>query len=364
MTRHGILWALIVTTLFGESCMRNPDPVKPPEPLTPSRALAQWRNPELSGDVDSLKGLLEACPDLVNNADSSGTLLHYVARQNQEEVVEMLVSAGADIKALDSDGYSPLHSAAYFDSADAASVLLKHGAPVDRVKPYPKELQGVPGVKNGISALDIAAQNGCHRTAKVLLEAGAKLDVNPPEHSFPAIFHAVSGRYPIEKRFRLKRRPDHSRYDELITPPEPGNALVIDLLVEYGADLNGTLFDLTPLEYAVDCNAADTVRHLLKKYSGHFKLNENNNRGQPILFQAIMRRPRGRFSPDPSPDDTTRYNEIIQVLVEYGSDPNPLDGRLLSGTPFVNAYDCAASWGASEKTLSVINSKMKLIEQQ
>jgi len=58
------------------------------------------------------------------------TALHIAARDNREDIVEVLISRGADIAAQDDEGSTPLHYAAftYGKGVSAAISLLKHGA--------------------------------------------------------------------------------------------------------------------------------------------------------------------------------------------------------------------------------------------
>ena len=59
------------------------------------------------------------------------TVLHLAARYNcSAELVEILIEAGADVNAVNSDRYSPLHYASYENPA-VVPVLLEAGAKVN-----------------------------------------------------------------------------------------------------------------------------------------------------------------------------------------------------------------------------------------
>jgi ankyrin repeat protein len=63
------------------------------------------------------------------NADADGwTPLHWAADEGYVDVVELLITAGADVNARDNDGWTPLHVAAYKGHAAVAEVLLAVGA--------------------------------------------------------------------------------------------------------------------------------------------------------------------------------------------------------------------------------------------
>lgn len=87
----------------------------------------------------------------VNAADSDQkwTALHFAAREGREELVRLLLAAGADVDAVDVFGDTPLWRAVMNAGTDPGTmtVLLRHGAD--------------PGRKNraGISPLDLARES-------------------------------------------------------------------------------------------------------------------------------------------------------------------------------------------------------------
>jgi ankyrin repeat protein len=83
------------------------------------------------GDLNALRSLLDAHPELVNanthNAFGS-TPLHFAAYNKQPEVAEELIKRGADLNALNNDGMTPLHDAVTVGSRPVVQLLLRHGA--------------------------------------------------------------------------------------------------------------------------------------------------------------------------------------------------------------------------------------------
>jgi len=55
--------------------------------------------------------------------------LHYAA--DKPEIVALLMAAGADARSADAEGFTPLHAAAYLNSANSCELLLKAGAVID-----------------------------------------------------------------------------------------------------------------------------------------------------------------------------------------------------------------------------------------
>lgn len=77
-----------------------------------------------------LKSLLDKYPDLVNDVSTGGALpLHNcgMSQTNQQQTEELIIR-GADIEAVDSYGYTPLHRMASNNLAVGAKALLDWGA--------------------------------------------------------------------------------------------------------------------------------------------------------------------------------------------------------------------------------------------
>ena len=64
------------------------------------------------------------------NNQTGQTALHLPAKLNHVQVVEFLVSVGADINALDEDGNTPLHYAAISNHAEIAQLLIESDADI------------------------------------------------------------------------------------------------------------------------------------------------------------------------------------------------------------------------------------------
>ena len=61
----------------------------------------------------------------INAVDGSGNMmLHYAARQNNVELIEILLAEGADINAVNMMGQNSLQIAAEFGNNEAFKILL------------------------------------------------------------------------------------------------------------------------------------------------------------------------------------------------------------------------------------------------
>jgi ankyrin repeat protein len=84
------------------------------------------------GDTAKIKELLDTDRGLIQARDSDGsTPLHRAIWKGHQEVVSLLLSAGADVNAENTNdhwGTTPLHAAAHANQAAIAQMLIDHGA--------------------------------------------------------------------------------------------------------------------------------------------------------------------------------------------------------------------------------------------
>jgi ankyrin repeat protein len=89
--------------------------------------------------VEDIERLLRNEPDALKPGQRFGTLIVRAARHSAGTVVEKLIQLGASVNVRDeqataidqTQGYTPLHAAAFHGNEDAVRVLLKHGADVN-----------------------------------------------------------------------------------------------------------------------------------------------------------------------------------------------------------------------------------------
>ena len=118
----------------------------------------------LSGDLSSVRVLLEYKAD-VSCVDARGwTCLHCACDIGVSRIVESLLDAGADISAEDSMGRSALHVAASAGSELCAKSLLERGASTSAID------------SNGLLPLHSAASAGYSYICEALLHAGAHVN--------------------------------------------------------------------------------------------------------------------------------------------------------------------------------------------
>ena len=117
------------------------------------------------GDREAVKTLLKSAAD-VNAAQGDGmTALHWAAMNGDVELAQMLIFAGANVRATTRLGtYTPLYLASQQGHGKVIQALLKAGGDVKA------------GTPNGTMPLMVAAASGEVEAVRVLIEGGA--DVN------------------------------------------------------------------------------------------------------------------------------------------------------------------------------------------
>lgn len=127
------------------------------------------RNAVCCGDATSVKAMLEAGVSTKVTAEDAGgglcdTHLHDAANNGFKQVVQLLLDAGEDVNEADKHGMTALHFATRGGFIGASSVLIAAGANVDAVES-----------ECGMTPLHFAAKAGALSLIRLLLSEGAVL---------------------------------------------------------------------------------------------------------------------------------------------------------------------------------------------
>ncbi len=128
------------------------------------------------GRTEELERLLAADPSLLSTLSTDGwTPLHLAAFFGHLEAAKVLLSRGAAVEARSTNAMqnTPLHAAAAGRHAEIAKLLLGHGARADARQ------------HGGWTPMHAAAQNGDVEMAKTLVAAGADVRVRADNHQSP-----------------------------------------------------------------------------------------------------------------------------------------------------------------------------------
>jgi uncharacterized protein len=140
-----------------------------------------------AGDSDAVRSLLKQAAD-VNASQADGmTALHWAAMRNDGALAEMLLYAGANVKASTRiNSYTPLLLAAKNGNVEVMDPLIKAGADINGK------------TSNGTTALMFAAAAGNADAVNVLIDRGADVNAAEPIRGLTAVmFAAASDRAPI-----------------------------------------------------------------------------------------------------------------------------------------------------------------------
>ena len=128
------------------------------------------------GNKDIVAKLVEASPKSISSENAFGnTCLHLSTRAGSSDIVELLLSKGADVNQKNHRGSTSLHIACFLASPSSsnddddqylktATVLLNN----DKIDIDAKDI-------SGYTPLHIAAQRGCDDMVKLLIDNGASL---------------------------------------------------------------------------------------------------------------------------------------------------------------------------------------------
>jgi ankyrin repeat protein len=181
-----------------------------------------------------LSALLKAGADVESANDDGETALMTVARTGKVEAAKVLIKAGARVNAVETwRGQTALMWAASQRNPDMVRLLLESGADPNAVSALrnwartttaePRPQWRPPGAW---TALQFAAREGCAGCARELVKGGARLDTTSPEGITALLFAILNARFDVAK-----------------------------VLIEAGADVNiADKWGRAPLYSAIDYN--------------------------------------------------------------------------------------------------------------
>ncbi|MGY1730922.1 ankyrin repeat domain-containing protein [Geodermatophilus sp. SYSU D01045] len=228
------------------------------------------------GDAEAVRSAVTEAPRLLTGTveragDGGWTPLHLAVAQGREDVVRVLVDAGADLGARTESGRTPLHvavehapqlvpvltglgaavdaaAAAYLDDSGRLAAELDAGAPLT-------------DVAGGWDLLTLAAAGGAPGTLRLLLDRGADPDGGALAAA-AAVGRADLVRVLLDAGATVGRRDPDTGRTALHEAVEAGRGddapEVVRLLLAAGADVNATTSDGAS---ALDISRIAAARH-------------------------------------------------------------------------------------------------------
>jgi uncharacterized protein len=146
-----------------------------------------------AGDEDEVAAVLSIDNRLTRAVDADGwTPLHLAAHYDHARVVQTLLANNADVHARSQNAMKnqPLHAAAAGKATKAARALIDGGADVNATQ------------VSGFTPLHSAAQNGNRELVVLLLERGAKADAASDDGRTPLAFAEAGGHEDVAQLLR------------------------------------------------------------------------------------------------------------------------------------------------------------------
>jgi ankyrin repeat protein len=308
------------------------------------------------GDRVAVSRLLDQGAAVDMRAVDGTTALHWAARADRLETIQLLLESGADASAADRYGVTPLYLAAENGNAAAIAALLDAGADANAVSPI------------GETALMTAARTGVVDAVRLLLDRGAAVDARDREFEQTALMLAVREAHPavvallIERGADVDARtrvgptpnfvkpckgtgcgsegvginrgglPDRGRrgaalggMTSLLFAARDGRTQEAELLLAAGADVEiAEANGIRPLLMALLNDQLDVARQLLARGAD---VNADDFWGRSPLFAAVDYRNldmnnREMDSPTTNYVDREPLLEMIRELIEHGADVN------------------------------------------
>jgi len=177
------------------------------------------------GDIDSIKGLLDAGADVNKKSSNGEFILHIAVDEGHEEIVRLIIANGGDVNAQGMSKMTPLLIAVGRGRVEILRLLIENGADVN--------------VKSaeGMAPLSSASNRGHREIVEHLIANGADVNANDGMGRTP--LHGVASR---------------------------GREEIAKLLIAGGADVNvKNDDDQTPLDLAIQFKEPETI-NLLRKH--------------------------------------------------------------------------------------------------
>ncbi len=291
----------------------------------------------------------------VNAAQVDGmTALHWAARHDLIDTAKTLLAAGANPKAPNRYGVTPLAIACTNGNAGMVTLLLEAGADANAPQ------------RGGETPLMTAARTGRLEAVKALLARGADVHAELPQGQTALMWASAEGHTAVVEALLAAgadfRKPLASGFTPLLFAARAGHTAIVQRLLEAGVDVNEATQAAKP---AARGPRKGTTALIIAIENGHFELasllldlgaNSQDMRSgyTPLHVLSWVRKPdRGEDEnglPEPEGSGNLSSEQLVRKLVASGADVNarltggPAGGGRIARkgcTPFMLAADTA-----------------------
>ena len=292
------------------------------------------------GDAQGVRSLITQHAD-VNTPEADGTTaLHWAAHRDDLQMADVLIRNGANVKAANRYGVTPLSLACENGNAAIIQRLLKAGADPNTVL-------------GGETVLMTAARTGNVDAVTVLLAQGADVQVKENWRGQTALMWAAAEGHAALAQTLIDNGADvHARSNRGTTPLlfaiRAGHVDAVNVLLSVGANVNdlageglrpapatkptsSVITDADPVhpEFPVDGTSALVVAIINAHYELAASLldkgadpNVDGPGGTALHALVRARNVEHTTMPDPVPTGGVDTLELAKMLIAHGADPN------------------------------------------
>ncbi|XP_054708114.1 transient receptor potential cation channel subfamily A member 1 homolog [Uloborus diversus] len=280
------------------------------------------------GHLDVLQLLLSKGADAQVTLDDFSQPLHLAAISANVGIVRCLLEHGAQVDCVNNLGETSLHKAAAFDAGEVIDFLLQNGATVEKYD------------NSHFTPLMVAVAGGHTNAVERLLEAEARIDVMD-NMDRTVVFWAAQENHPEALKLLLDHtnanvlinRCDHYDNSPLHIAALKGYASIVEILLNNGAEIEKkNEHEQTPLHLAAK-NGHVNVAQVFMNYSKTIVSSEDENANTPLHLACL-----------------SGHYPMVSVLLNAGANINARNCYLWT------ALDCAASKGWKRCTQILLHS--------
>lgn len=243
----------------------------------------------MKGDRNAVRSLLLQKADVNAPRGDGTTALHWAAYRDDQEMAELLIKAGADVKAKTRlGGMTPLFMAAKNGSAAMIEVLLKAGADANATS------------STGTTPLMSAAASGKTEAVKTLLDRGANVNAKDVTNGQTALMFAAALNRGAATKLLAERGADLNVLSKVTKIPKHGGREDDDTRRQEVETMGGN----SALHFAAREGQMDAVRALVET-GANVNVVSGSDKISPITQAIII----GHF-------------DIAKYLLDHGADPN------------------------------------------
>ncbi|MDQ7825192.1 MAG: ankyrin repeat domain-containing protein [Candidatus Eremiobacteraeota bacterium] len=229
------------------------------------------------GYKDIVEALISSGADINKETADGDTALMGASDQGREEVAALLITRGADISAENKGGSDALCMAIRNRHWDIADLLISKGAEVDKAN------------RNGAPPIVVASVMNNPEGVSYLLSHGARIDARESRKKSTALMQATwCGHIDVVKLLLEKgadpQAQDHRGATALHVAGWKDWGKIADVLIEKGAKVNQKAHDgWTPLHSASSCGSLEVIKVLIARKA---EVNARDNAGETPLAVA------------------------------------------------------------------------------